>query len=312
MAENLTEIFVALLAQEKYRADRELNHTLDELWGGLMGRGVYHSSDNVFKTKQCFESDLENRRETALTSATRVLSGASRRQASDLKPAITQLAIDWLGANIDKCQSRLTQHAVKLNLNSPELVDLGRDRLVATLSAELALISESSAMPLSLAEAFVDAERLDGLAALAPSQLDVSRLIRLCEEVNICFRCQCFHAVAFLTRPSLITFHRCLATKRSLRWPTTIGTAASPLRRPLRISMALRAKLVTVLSISLFAEERAFQRLYRWMCGSNWTLSWLKPSELIVVRKWLCRPTQLLNRAATPPVSSRSVLRQRS
>ncbi|MEA2692707.1 MAG: hypothetical protein QOJ16_2094 [Acidobacteriota bacterium] len=203
MTENLTEIFVALLAQEKYRADRELNHTLDELWGGLMGRGVYHSSDNVFQTKQCFESDLENRRETALTSATRVLSGASRRQASDLKPAITQLAIDWLGANIDECQSRLTQHAVKLNLNSPELVDLGRDRLVATLSAELALISEPSAMPLSLAEAFVDAERLDGLAALAPSQLDVSRLIRLCEEVNICFRCQCFHAVAFLTRAVL-------------------------------------------------------------------------------------------------------------
>jgi hypothetical protein len=49
----------------------------------------------------------------------------------------------------------------------------------------------------------VDASRLDELRGLASATFDTLRLVRLCEELNICFARQCFLAVSFLLRAVL-------------------------------------------------------------------------------------------------------------
>jgi hypothetical protein len=58
-------------------------------------------------------------------------------------------------------------------------------------------------MPVPTGEAFVDPVPVDELASLSLVKFDVSRLIRLCEELNTAFRYSSFHAVAFLTRAIL-------------------------------------------------------------------------------------------------------------
>jgi len=49
----------------------------------------------------------------------------------------------------------------------------------------------------------IDEERLDQLRALPPGNFDLSRLIKVCEEINASYRHQAYHAVAALTRALL-------------------------------------------------------------------------------------------------------------
>jgi hypothetical protein len=47
---------------------------------------------------------------------------------------------------------------------------------------------------------YVDEARIAELRRLEPPDLDLRKLISLCEELNQCYRAQCYHAVAALTR----------------------------------------------------------------------------------------------------------------
>jgi hypothetical protein len=47
---------------------------------------------------------------------------------------------------------------------------------------------------------FVDLNRIDELRAIKSTQFDLARLVRFCEELNICYKNECYLAVAMLTR----------------------------------------------------------------------------------------------------------------
>lgn len=47
---------------------------------------------------------------------------------------------------------------------------------------------------------YVDEERLTQLRIIRSPEFDLSRLIRLCEELNICFTHECYHAIPMLIR----------------------------------------------------------------------------------------------------------------
>lgn len=47
---------------------------------------------------------------------------------------------------------------------------------------------------------YVDESRIADLRHLEVTQFDLAKVIALCEELNICYRAQCYHAVAALTR----------------------------------------------------------------------------------------------------------------
>lgn len=50
---------------------------------------------------------------------------------------------------------------------------------------------------------FVDLNRIDELRGITSPSFDLIKLIRLCEELNICYTNECFFAVAMLTRAIL-------------------------------------------------------------------------------------------------------------
>jgi|GEM_PF-1518905 len=50
---------------------------------------------------------------------------------------------------------------------------------------------------------FVDEARLADLRQLSPADFDLRKLIALCDELNLCYRSQCYFAVAALTRALL-------------------------------------------------------------------------------------------------------------
>jgi hypothetical protein len=48
--------------------------------------------------------------------------------------------------------------------------------------------------------AFVDPNRIEELKQIRKGKFDLSKLVRMCEEINICFAAECYLAVAMLTR----------------------------------------------------------------------------------------------------------------
>jgi hypothetical protein len=59
------------------------------------------------------------------------------------------------------------------------------------------------ALPENPRNEYISQSRLDELRALRPANFDLRRLIRLCEEIDVSFRNECWHAVAALTREVL-------------------------------------------------------------------------------------------------------------
>jgi hypothetical protein len=203
MVTELSSKFKALLAREKYRLDGALYKTIREGRANLVLQGGYSSTANAFLQKQEYETDIEKRLATLLTTLSRLLASSSVREIHDNRPELDQLAKAWLQEHIDDCQARLNGLAEKNGAISLDQLNLGRERLLDALTAELAILSATAPSVLFSSEAFVDPVRIEELSSLSPSEFDVSRLVRLCEELNLCFRHRCFHAVAFITRAIL-------------------------------------------------------------------------------------------------------------
>jgi hypothetical protein len=201
MATELASRFTALLAQEKYRLDSALYKAIREGRANLVLQGGYSSTANIFLHKQQYETDIEERRATLLTKLSSLLASASAREIRESRPELEKLAKTWLQGHIDDCQTQLNELAEKNGSIPPDQLDLGRDRLLNALTAEFASAAAPSVLVNS--EVFVDLGRIEELSSLPRSEFDVSRLVRLCEEINICFRHSCFHAVAFITRAIL-------------------------------------------------------------------------------------------------------------
>jgi hypothetical protein len=51
--------------------------------------------------------------------------------------------------------------------------------------------------------AFVDPKRIEELKQVRKGEFDLSKLVRLCEEINISFATECYFSVAMLTRAIL-------------------------------------------------------------------------------------------------------------
>jgi len=197
----LTELpskFAALLDAEKHRFDRALGEDLREL------RAKYGSgSHTVQLMQQRYEADIEERSSTLLAKLSRLIASVPAREIRGNKPDLDRLAQGWLQSHIEDCQSNLNEHARRIGPVNPDQYDLGRDRFLNALEVELSLLSITAPSVATSTEVFVDPARIDELSSLPVAKFDVSRLVRLCEELNLCFSHRCFYAVAFITRAIL-------------------------------------------------------------------------------------------------------------
>ena len=75
-----------------------------------------------------------------------------------------------------------------------------RQHLLPIEPAEPTKVSEAES---PAAFVFVDETRISDMRRLEAPRFDLRKLIALCEELNHCYRAQCYHAVAALTRALL-------------------------------------------------------------------------------------------------------------
>jgi hypothetical protein len=55
----------------------------------------------------------------------------------------------------------------------------------------------------TVSRAYVDPDRINELKALSKPNFDLAKVIRLCEEINVCFAGECYLAIIVLTRSLL-------------------------------------------------------------------------------------------------------------
>jgi hypothetical protein len=109
-----------------------------------------------------------------------------------------------LGATSDWSTESSTLDAVRLSAQ-PEFIQQMRagrkSRTVSPIPVELSGNSEGASLQDEAARfVYIDELRLGELRGLSPAQFDLRKLISICEELNLCYRSQCYHAVTALTR----------------------------------------------------------------------------------------------------------------
>jgi len=187
-----------------------LQHSLEESVGTLHGRlsvdGTYRSGADVILTKQEYQRDIDDRKKSFLAIVQKVLPvfGSEPREA--LLQNLKHIARERLGAHISELERKLREHAERLGFaNFPDL-DLGAPRVLLAIDAELEILLRSPAQSTESVPklpGLIDGARLDELRSLSTDKFDLSRLIRLCEEANSCYKNECLHAVVMLTRAIL-------------------------------------------------------------------------------------------------------------
>jgi hypothetical protein len=84
------------------------------------------------------------------------------------------------------------------------LTNEGITRVTEVLTEDSARSKRSHRTPVfDATEDYVDSERLEQLRAIHSSEFDLSKLIRLCEELNLCNSNRCYLSLTMLTRAIL-------------------------------------------------------------------------------------------------------------
>lgn len=126
----------------------------------------------------------------------------------------TGLTADWLSKEIpyeNYSSPALEQSALQNNINTrlrwlgnlPSKVRLNNLLGPVRAQNDAHEIGRKEIKLQTTSRAYVDPERIEQLKILEQKKFDLTRLIRLCEEVNICFAGECYIALIMLVRAIL-------------------------------------------------------------------------------------------------------------
>jgi len=129
---------------------------------------------------------------------------ASDELIAQLKSEVST-AVDNSLPDIIKHYDRAVQYLGTTNTMPPlsELVETGNQKVGAAIDEFFVLRSESSEQPAAITSFMVDPARLEELRAVKSPKFDLTRLLALCEELNLCYANRAYMAVAALTRALL-------------------------------------------------------------------------------------------------------------
>jgi hypothetical protein len=94
----------------------------------------------------------------------------------------------------------IVQQRLRWLSSLPSRVGLMQLTMPAKLQNDALEIGRKEIKLQTISRAYVDPQRINELKNVKFEQYDLSKLIRLCEELNLCFAVECYFAVAMLTR----------------------------------------------------------------------------------------------------------------
>jgi hypothetical protein len=172
-----TDEIVALikprLKHEAHLAQKRFIETIQEIRARLVGSGMYNSSFDVQLTQKEYERDIESRQATFLAIVKEVLDKIRYDERQKIRPGLTRLASEWLGAHIEKSEKELRVHAERIGPHWDN-IDLGLDRIMRSTEAEINLLVQKPQTVSISSEVFVDPEQPAQLRSIASQRFELS------------------------------------------------------------------------------------------------------------------------------------------
>lgn len=197
------------------RPEREeiLQQNLTKTINDLAHRRMLHSSDAMNRLGKLFSDELKARAEIAWGYIQKKFErqnlSFSIGELDQIKGEIKDLVNAEMKRLSGKIQSRLS---MMNKMNYMKSIDnnlaSARNQILSKLNAELKLFESSNLKPPQLSTQvekppYVDEQRINDLKSVTSPKFDLSRLIRLCEEINLSHQNDCYMSIAMAVRAIL-------------------------------------------------------------------------------------------------------------
>ena len=194
------------------RAEREdiLQQNLTKIIGDLSSRGVLHSSIAENKIGRLYGDELKKRTEIAWNYIKEIFEKRNLFfPAEDLVQIeneikdLTNAEMNRLSAGIQR-RFRGKDKITYLKIVETYLAS-ARNQILSKINAELNIyvlpdINPSQEVKQKYTETYIEYQRIESLKGLDSSDFDLSRLVRLCEELNLVHQQECYMSTAMLVR----------------------------------------------------------------------------------------------------------------
>lgn len=204
----IEQFFLASRAEREGVLKKNISLTIND----LSRRGVLSSSIAVDNISTAYADEIKLRFESAWNSIKKyfdkqkiVLPKGEIGEIEEHTKKLVNIEIENLSRRID---SRFLQREGPLDFKNSIFIKMAtaRNTIFPRISADLNFYNNSQSDNNFIAKEntpkghFVDTQRIEELKNIKNKDYDLLRLIRLCEEVNVAFKNDCFMSIAMIVR----------------------------------------------------------------------------------------------------------------
>lgn len=186
-----------ILEDEFSKLNENLEQGLTLLVSNLQARGILVGEQVGLEMKELFEKDVKARGNAFLVLFEKVA------PPSNIVADLINYISEVLKNTIAEHQNQLDVLCRRFKCDKMLYLNVSHENIVRLINAKIDLLMRAPSKDKAVKIEYVSESRLSELRSIVSKQYDLKRLVRLCEEVNICYSNNCYHAVAVLTRAIL-------------------------------------------------------------------------------------------------------------
>lgn len=204
----LRQFFISARAERKDALQSNVSIALRD----LQSRNMAHSSEAVNKISVVYAEELKLRSVAAWESIKKFFDKGNitfaKNDAREIEQLLKQLVINEEKALSSEIESRFRQKQGPLDFQNSILVAIASSKniIFPKISAELNFYADSKStknnisMKVKEKGDYVDSQRIEELKGIVNQKFDLTRLIKLCEEINVAYQNDCYMSIAMVMR----------------------------------------------------------------------------------------------------------------
>lgn len=190
-----------ILSQKAVQISKKFAESLRRLGADTASRGIFYSSLHKKAALEAYEDACQEAYGSLLEVLDTALSSLSLSQRKDVSAGLVGLTKEWLHSCFQGFGTAVKGHIAVIGPSQVDLPNVSgfEQAAIAHVQLQTQLFKEKEMAELQSAS-YVNHTRLDELRSIPATKFDLTRLIRLCEELNLCYQNECYQAVAMLVR----------------------------------------------------------------------------------------------------------------
>lgn len=206
LLDNFNTINASIIAE----MNSKLKDDINEINNDFARRGLHASGPHFKQLQKLLEEDIKKKNQAIVENISKFASQNTAKKLIELLPDIKKSTAELLQRVVVNNQRQLENFGKRIKFPYVPKLRITSDNEIKVMNAKIDLlfkkydeISLQDNKSTNSKQPFIDKDRLKDLNNIKSEEYDLKRLIRLCEEINICYEYDCYSAVAALTRALL-------------------------------------------------------------------------------------------------------------